>query len=114
MHAGCFIAAACRSQARNRHSMKGMMLTYTLTYGGFVVSLMRPYVGLLIYFCFGVCNPQAMWWWSVPQGSYSRIVAVGLLMGWWINGFGGLKFGAAKPMAWCIGGYWLWAVVTSM
>jgi probable O-glycosylation ligase (exosortase A-associated) len=75
---------------------KGLLFTYGLTYGGAVVSLFRPFVGLLIYVCFAIVRPQAMWFWSVPPGNYSRIIALALLIGWAGQGFGSWQLGRGK------------------
>lgn len=91
--------------------MKGLLFTYALTYGGAALSLYRPFYGLLIYLCFAILKPESLWPWSVPVGNYSRIVAIGLLIGWVINGFGKWNFGAAKPFVWALLGYWGWTVV---
>jgi hypothetical protein len=78
--------------------MKGLILTYLLTYGGALASLFRPYVGLLIYVCFAIVKPESMWYWSVPEGNYSRIVAIALLVGWALHGFGVWTFGRARAV----------------
>jgi probable O-glycosylation ligase (exosortase A-associated) len=77
---------------------KGLIFTYVLTYGGAVASLFNPYVGLLIYVCFAIIRPESLWFWSVPPGPYSRIVAIGLLIGWAIHGFGRWQFGRGKAV----------------
>jgi O-antigen ligase len=91
--------------------MKGLLFTYLLTYGGALVSLFNPYVGLLIYVCFAIVRPEQMWYWSVPQGNYSRIVAIALLAGWAMKGFGRWEFGRARPIVLALLGFWLWSVV---
>jgi hypothetical protein len=68
--------------------MKGLFFTYALTYGGAAVSLLNPYYGFLIYVAFANLKPEALWFWSVPQGNYSRVVAVAFLVGWLIHGGG--------------------------
>ena len=90
--------------------MKGLLFTYVLTYGGSLVSLFRPYYGLLIYICFAIIKPDALWFWSVPAGSYSRIIAISLLIGWGLNGFGDWRFGRAKGIVVCLLMYLIWAV----
>jgi probable O-glycosylation ligase (exosortase A-associated) len=92
--------------------MKGLLFTYILTYGGAVVSLFDPFVGLLIYVCFAIVKPQAMWFWSVPEGNYSRIVAVALLVGWVRQGFGQWQFGQARGIVIAFVAYWVWAVIS--
>jgi O-antigen ligase len=94
--------------------MKGLVFTYLLTYGGAVASLFNPYVGLLIYVCFAIIRPESLWHWAVPVGNYSRIVAIGLLIGWAINGLGSWSFGRARPIVLSLLLYWLWACVSAM
>lgn len=93
--------------------MKGLILTYLLCYGGAVTSLFKPWYGVLVYVCFAIIKPDALWHWSVPAGNYSRIVALALLVGWAANGFGKLGFGkAARPLAGlCFA--WLWSMFLS-
>jgi probable O-glycosylation ligase (exosortase A-associated) len=85
-----------------------------MTYGGAVVSLANPYVGLLIYIAFSIIRPEEMWYWSVPVGNYSRIVAVALLLGWVIRGFGNWELGRARAIVAAFVGYWLWGVLSSL
>jgi probable O-glycosylation ligase (exosortase A-associated) len=91
--------------------MKGLLFTYGMTYGGAVVSLFNPFVGLLIYVCFAIVKPESMWYWSVPEGNYSRIVAVGLLLGWMAKGFGSWDFGRARGLVYALLAFWVWSVV---
>jgi O-antigen ligase len=89
--------------------MKGLLFTYGLTYGGAVVSLIRPFDGFLIYVAFSILKPDALWHWSVPAGNYSRIIAIALLAGWLLRGLGNWNLGKAwKP----VGALMLfWAIV---
>ncbi len=91
--------------------MKGLILTYVLTYGGALASLFRPFVGLLVYVCFAIVKPEAMWYWAVPEGNYSRVVAVALLIGWAIHGFGLWSLGRGRWVLACLVAFWLWSVV---
>jgi probable O-glycosylation ligase (exosortase A-associated) len=91
--------------------MKGLLFTYGLCYGGAVVSLFNPFVGLLVYVCFAIVKPELMWFWSVPQGNYSRIVAVALLVGWVFQGFGRWQFGQARGIVIAFTVYWVWAAI---
>ncbi len=91
----------------------GLLFTYGLTYGGSLVSLVNPFYGLLIYICFAIIKPPALWPWSVPVGSYSRIIGVSFLVGWTLNGFGDQRVGAAKPVLYALLGYWLWVMLST-
>ncbi|HUE69828.1 MAG TPA: O-antigen ligase family protein [Pirellulaceae bacterium] len=88
--------------------MKGLLFTYAMTYGGAVVSLISPYYGFLIYVAFANLKPEALWFWSVPQGNYSRIVAVAFLIGWLVHGGGSWKFGRAASMIAALAFFWAW------
>ena len=82
--------------------MKGLIFTYMLTYGGAVFSLYRPFFGLLIYICFALLNPEQLWFWAVPRGNYSRIVAIALLIGWAMKGFGNWNLGRARGIVYSL------------
>jgi probable O-glycosylation ligase (exosortase A-associated) len=94
--------------------MKGLILTYTLTFGGAVISLYRPFYGLLIYIAFAILRPESLWHWSVPAGNYSRIVAIALLVGWAFNGFGNWRFGRSRAILVCFVGYFGWALASTL
>jgi putative inorganic carbon (HCO3(-)) transporter len=94
--------------------MKGLLFTYALTYGGAAVALFDPFVGLLIYICFAIIKPDSLWHWSVPSGNYSRIIAVALLVGWAIKGFGRWNLGRANATALAIIAFMVWMVLSSL
>jgi probable O-glycosylation ligase (exosortase A-associated) len=93
---------------------KGLIITYLLTYGGAVVSLVNPFVGLLIYICFAIIKPEAMWHWSVPAGNYSRVIAIALLAGWAFNGSRSWNLGKAKWSMLALVGFWCWAALSGL
>jgi putative inorganic carbon (HCO3(-)) transporter len=94
--------------------MKGLLFTYLLTYGGAAASLFNPFVGLLIYVGFSILKPEALWHWSVPAGNYSRIVAIALLIGWALRGFGRWEFGRAAGVVAAMIGFWAWLAVAAI
>jgi probable O-glycosylation ligase (exosortase A-associated) len=90
--------------------MKGLIFTYLMTYGGAAVALYRPYWGFLVYVCFSIIKPEALWSFSVPAGgNYSRIVGLCLLFGWTLKGFGSWHFGKAQPVITALIFYLLWS-----
>ena len=93
--------------------MKGLLITYGLTFGGAIAALFNPFYGLLVYICFSIIKPDAMWHWSVPQGNYSLIVAIALLIGWALNGFGDWRLLRAKPTVFAFIFFWLWALAST-
>ncbi len=91
----------------------GLIFTYLMTYGGAAASLLNPFIGLLIYICFAIMRPDALWHWSVPAGgNYSRIIAIALLVGWALNGFGNASFGRARGIVFCLVGFWSWMLLS--
>ena len=94
--------------------MKGLIFTYLLTYGGAVASLFNPFIGLLVYVAFAILRPDSLWSWSVPPGNYSRIVALALLAGWAVHGFGSWSFGRARGVVLAMLGFWAWMVVSAL
>lgn len=94
--------------------MKGLLFTYVMAYGGAVLSLFRPFHGLLIYICFAIIKPEALWWWSVTPGNYSRIIALALFVGWALKGFGNWRLGRAWPVAVALALYLAWSAVSAL
>ena len=92
----------------------GLLFTYGLTYGGAVVSLFNPFYGLLIYICFAIIKPPALWHWSVPAGNYSRIIAIALLVGWALQGFGRWDLGRAALPLKCLIFSYCWAAISGL
>lgn len=90
----------------------GLIFTYGMCYGGALIALFNPFVGLLIYVCFAIVRPESMWYWSVPQGNYSRIIAIALLVGWAGKGFGRWQFGRGTGIVLAFVGYWLWSAIS--
>ncbi len=85
-----------------------------MTYGGALVALVRPYYGFLIYVCFSLIRPEALWHWSVPAGNYSRIIAIAFLVGWLLNGMGNRNLGRAKRPAMALAAFLIWAMISTV
>lgn len=102
--------------------MKGLIFTIALTYGGALMSLFKPFYGLLIYVCFAILRPEDMWSWSVQGGNYSRIIALAMLGGWlwhigltFLTGKGvNFRLGAGKPVALLFLSFWLWSAFLAL
>ncbi len=95
--------------------MKGLFFTYALTFGGSLVSLVNPFVGLLAYICFAILRPESLWSFSVPaEGNYSRIIGVALMLGWALNGFGDWNLGRARRIVWMLVGFLAWMALASL
>jgi probable O-glycosylation ligase (exosortase A-associated) len=82
--------------------MFGLTLTLALTVGGAVAGLLAPFYGLLAYVSLAVLKPESLWYGSVPASNFSRVVALAMLVGWALRGFGDLRLGRAR---WVV--FWL-------
>ena len=76
--------------------MKGLVLTYLLTYGGAALALFHPFVGVCVYWIFDVVRPQYMFAWAGTQGHFSEIIAIATLIGWAFKGFGTWNLGRGR------------------
>jgi O-antigen ligase len=94
--------------------MNPLIFTYCLTWGGAAASLFSPFVGLLVYIMFAILKPDALWAWSVPRGNYSRIVGIGLLAGWVLNGLGSWNLGKARGVIMAVVGFMIWSIFSAM
>ena len=79
--------------------MKGLLFTYGTTVGGALAALINPFYGLLAYVSFAIIRPEAMWPWSVPQGRYSLILALGMLIGFVFTKKADFRLGRSFPVA---------------
>lgn len=93
--------------------MKGLIFTYMMTGLGAAGGLISPFLGLLVYISFSILRPDFMWRWSVPEGNYSRVVALGMLAGWALTGFGRWSLGRAWLIINMLLLYWVWMLVSS-
>lgn len=91
--------------------MKGLLFTYLITGSGAVGGLIQPFYGFLAYICFAIIRPQYLWFWSVPQANYSRIIAVATIVGWLMRGFGDWRLGRSAPIVWAFLGFFGWATL---
>jgi probable O-glycosylation ligase (exosortase A-associated) len=91
----------------------GLIFTYAATYGGAFISLFNPFIGLLVFVCFSIVRPESMWYWSVPAGNYSRIVAIALLAGWTFRGFGRWNFGRGRGIVWAFILFVAWNAISA-
>lgn len=94
--------------------MKGLIVTYLLTYGGSIAALFNPFIGLLIYVSFAILMPEYLWPWSVPPGNYSRTIAIALLAGWALHGFGSWRLGRAWAILSALVGFWAWSILSAL
>lgn len=68
--------------------MKGLVLTYLLTYGGAALAVFNPFVGVCIFWLFDLVRPQFMFAWAGVEGDLSQVVAIATIVGWVLKRFG--------------------------
>ena len=73
--------------------MKGLILTYLISYGSAVAALRYPLIGLYVYVGLSVLRPQSIFGWAGDISGVSFVVGAALLVGWVFNGFGSWKVG---------------------
>jgi O-antigen ligase len=80
-----------------------------------VVSVFRPFYGLLIYIFFAIVRPEFPFFWAMPERgmNFSKIVAVGMLAGWVLHGFGRWKFGRARGIVLGLMLFWFWFILSA-
>lgn len=76
--------------------MKGLVLTYLLTYGGAALAIFNPFVGVCIFWLFDITRPQYMFAWAGLEGNFSEVVAIATIVGWSFKGFGTWTLGRGR------------------
>jgi len=94
--------------------MKSTLLVYFMTYGGSVASLFNPFIGLLVFICFAIVHPARIFWYTLPQGSYSQTIAIAMLVGWALNGFGHWNMGRARAVTMALVAFWAWSLLSAL
>ena len=94
--------------------MLGLIFTYVMTYGGAIASIVNPFIGVLVYISFAILRPDELWPWSVQPGNYARIVAIALLAGWALRGFGRWDLGRGKTIIHILILYYAWIILSAV
>lgn len=92
----------------------GLVFVYVMTLVGAIAGLFEPFAGLVVYVCFAILKPESVWPWSVSAGNFSRIVAVAMLIGWALKGFGRWDLGRGKAVVVALLGYSAWMVASAV
>jgi putative inorganic carbon (hco3(-)) transporter len=71
----------------------GGIFTLLLTAAGTLLGWVHPFTGLMIYYTFAILRPEDLWFWAFQgQGNkLSLLVALSVLVGWFMSGFGGRR-----------------------
>jgi O-antigen ligase len=94
--------------------VKGLILTYALAYGGSLLALFFPLVGLCVYVAFSVARPQMLYGWAGDMTGLSRIVGVAVLIGWALKGFGNWSLREARLPVFALCGFFVCLLVSAV
>jgi probable O-glycosylation ligase (exosortase A-associated) len=78
--------------------MKGLILTYIVTFAGALAALPYPLIGLQVYVGLAILRPQFIFGFAGDLSNLSFVVGVAVLIGWALKGFGSWRFGRAWPV----------------
>ena len=93
--------------------MKGLILTYLITFLASVGALRSPLIGLCVYVGFAVLRPQAIFGWAGDLSGMSFFLGVAVLVGWALKGFGSWHFGRARPVVLAFLAFVVWFVLSA-
>jgi O-antigen ligase len=94
--------------------MKGIIFTLALAGGGVIIAPFRPFIALLIYVCFSIIKPNFLWKNLVPEYNYSRYVALALLIGWALRGFGDWRLGRARGVVYALIAFFCYSSLSAL
>ena len=94
--------------------MKGLILTYLLTFFGVTGCAITPFYGFLAYVALALLRPEFMWSHSISGGRYSLIVSIAMLISWMLLGRDRWDLGKARPVVLLFSGFWLWSVLGAL
>jgi len=94
--------------------MLALLATYLITYCGAALALVNPYYGLLAYISFAIIRPDQFLPAGTAPGNYSRILAIAVLVGWSLGGFGNWRLTRSRPLLLALAGFLGWLCVSAL
>lgn len=94
------LAGAFSMQLRAKGSVgvKGLIFIYIMTAVGTIGGVFQPLIGLFVYVMFAMLRPQSMWAFAGDFAGISQYVALAMLIGWAIKGFGDHYLGRTRSV----------------
>jgi len=86
-----------------------VLFVYALTIFGTLIGPLSPYTAFLAYVMFGILKPDKLWFGMVEPSNYSRCIAIGMIVGWMLRGFGNWNLGRTWATILALLGFLLWA-----
>ncbi len=94
--------------------MKGLILTYAIAFGGAAASLVNPAIGVWVYALFSTLRPQAIFGFAGSMDHLSQLVAIPMLAGWALHGFGSWNLGRARVIVLLMLSYFFWTCASAI
>src|SRR4029078_3462046 len=85
---------------RPRPFVKGLILTYIISYSGMVAALRYPLIGLYVFVGLSVLRPQEIFMFAGDMPNLSLYVGAATFVGWVLRGFGTWGMGSARVVVW--------------
>jgi putative inorganic carbon (HCO3(-)) transporter len=80
--------------------VKGLILTYIISYSGMVAALRYPLIGLYVFVGLSVLRPQEIFMFAGDMPNLSLYVGAATFVGWVLRGFGTWGMGRARVVVW--------------
>jgi len=93
--------------------MKGLILTYLIAAFGTIGALRYPLIGLYVFAGFAVLRPQFIFGFAGDISKISLVVAISLLIGWALQGFGSWRLGRARAIVVAFLVFVVWYLVSA-
>src|SRR3954467_3960485 len=94
--------------------MKGLILTYVMAYGGALIALVQPLVGVIVYAVFSTVRPQVIFAFAGDLSGVSLVVGSATLVGWALKGFGNWKLKSARWPVLLLIGFFAWTCLSAV
>lgn len=93
--------------------MYGYIASLLMAYGGAVVALFQPLVGLVIYIIFSLMRPQQIFGFAGDLSGISNVIGIATIVGWVLKGTGNWDLRRAWPYVWLLLGFFAFTCVSA-
>lgn len=93
--------------------MKGFIFIYLMTAFGIVGGVFNPLIPLFVYIGFAMLRPQFLWGFAGNFAGISQYVAIAMLGGWVLKGFGQHSTMRVKALVWPLLFFSIWTFISA-
>ena len=94
--------------------MYGLILIYALTAVASLAGLRYPVLAFYVYVGYSVLRPQFIWGWAGDLSNISFVVALSMLIGWVLKGFGSWRFGPGRSIVFALLIHAAWSALSAL